>query len=101
MKNEAENPYRTEMKGIAYKVAMQSIRKVIRDPKTNDTAKLNIIMAIVHDVEEDLLTAEDVEERRAIREDEEKMRKDKIDDLFSGMTEAADELLRTFPEEGK
>ena len=89
---EAVNPYRTEMKNIGYKVAMQSIRKVVRDPKTNDVAKLNIIMSIVHDFEEDLLYAEDMEERRAIREDEAQMHKEKIDDLFDGMTAPLDEL---------
>lgn len=75
MKIEAVNPYREAMKDVGYKVAMQSIRKVVRDPKTNDTAKLNIIMSIVHDFEEDLLLAEDAEERRAIKAE-------KADDLL-------------------
>lgn len=93
MKNEAvTNPYRTEMKNIGYKVAMQSIRKVVRDPKTNDIAKLNIIMAIVHDFEEDLEAAEIEEERRAIREDEAQMRREKVDDLFADMAAPLDEL---------
>ena len=77
-----ENPYRTEMKNIGYKVAMQSIRKVVRDPKTNDVAKLNIIMSIIHDFEEDLEETEMAEERRAIEADEAQLRKDRMDDLF-------------------
>jgi len=87
-----ENPYRAEMKNIGYRVAMQSIRKVVRDPKTNDVAKLNIIMAIVHDFEEDLEAAELAEERRAIEADEAEMRKQKVDDLFDGMKEPMDKL---------
>ena len=88
----ALNPYRAEMKNIGYKVAMQSIRKVVRDPKTNDVAKLNIIMAIVHDFEEDLEAAEIEEERRAIREEETEMRKQKVDDLFGDMAAPLDKL---------
>ena len=48
-----ENPYRDAMSGIREKLALQSIRKTIRDGNINDTAKLNIIMSIVHDFEED------------------------------------------------
>jgi len=81
-KTETANIYRTEMKGIASKIAMQSIRKVIRDPKINDVAKLNIIMAIVHDYEEDQEAAEAAEERRAIEADEAEMRRRRLDDLF-------------------
>ena len=89
---ESVNPYREEMKNIGYKVAMQSIRKVVRDPKTNDVAKLNIIMSIVHDFEEDLEAAEEAEERRAIREDEDQMRREKIDDLFTGVAATLDKV---------
>ena len=77
-----ETPYRAEMKNIGYNVAMQSIRKIVRDPKTNDVAKLNIIMSIVHEFEEDLEAAELAEERRAIEADEAKLRKDRMDNLF-------------------
>ena len=77
-----ETPYRAEMKNIGYKVAMQSIRKIVRDPSANDIAKLNIIMAIVHEFEDDLEAAELAEERRAIEADEAKIRKDRMDDLF-------------------
>ena len=77
-----ETPYRAEMKNIGYKVAMQSIRKIVRDPSANDIAKLNIIMAIVHEFEDDLEEAELAEERRAIEADEAKIRKDRMDDLF-------------------
>ena len=86
------NPYREEMKNIAYTVAMRSIRKVIRDSDTNDTAKLNIIMAIIHDFEEDLETAENTEERRAIQEDEAQMQREKINEMFEDMTAPLDGL---------
>ena len=89
---ETVNPYRAAMKDVAYKMAMQSIRKVIRDPKTNDVAKLNIIMSIVREFEADLAFAEDMEERRAIREDEAQMRQEKVDDLFADMVAPLDEL---------
>jgi len=92
MTKPVETPYRAEMKNIGYKVAMQSIRKIVRDPKTNDVAKLNIIMAIVHEFEDDLEAAELAEERRAIEADEAEMRKQKVDDLFDGMKEPLDRM---------
>jgi hypothetical protein len=49
-----ESIYREEMKNVGYKVAMKAIRRIVRDSKTNDTAKLNSIMSIIHDFEEDL-----------------------------------------------
>ena len=54
-----ENIYRNAMDGIAYKVAMQSIRKVMRDSEINDVAKLNIIMDIIHAFEKDLKEAKE------------------------------------------
>ena len=93
MKNEAVvNPYRAEMKNIRYKMALQGIRKVIRDSEINDIAKLNIIMSIVHDFEEDQEEAENAEERRAIREEEAQMSREKVDDLFADMAAPLDEL---------
>ena len=81
----AENPYRTAMEGIACKMALQSIRKVIRDSETNDVAKLNIIISIVHDYEDDKERAELEAERRAIEADEAQMRREKIDEMFENM----------------
>lgn len=49
-----EDLYRAAMEGIAGKIALQSIRKILRDSKINDVAKLNIIMSIVHDYEKDM-----------------------------------------------
>ena len=88
----SKNPYSTAMEGIRYKVAMQSIRKVIRDNATNDVAKLNIIMSIVHDFEEDLENAELESERKAIREDEAQMRREKIDEMFENMAAPMEKL---------
>lgn len=88
----AENLYRAAMEGIACKMALQSIRKVIRDGEINDVAKLNIIMSIVHDYEDDKERAELEAERKAIDADEAEMRKARIDDLFDGMKEGLDKL---------
>lgn len=81
----AENLYREAMEGIACKMALQSIRKVIRDGGINDVAKLNIIMSIVHDYEDDKERAEMEAERRAIEADEAQMRREKIDEMFEDM----------------
>ena len=86
------NPYREEMKNIRYKIAMQSIRKVVRDQNCNDIAKLNIIMAIVHDFEDDQESAEIEEERKAIEAEEAEMRRENVDDLFTDMAAPLDEL---------
>ena len=58
---------------------------MIRDGNINDTAKLNIIMSIVHDFEEDKEQAELVEERRAIEADEAEMRRERIEEMFEDM----------------
>ena len=88
----AANLYRAAMEGIACKMALQSIRKVIRDSETNDVAKLNIIMSIVHDYEDDKERAELEAERRAIEEDEAQMRREKIDEMFENMAPDFDKL---------
>ena len=88
----AENLYRNAMEGIASKMALQSIRKVIRDGEINDVAKLNIIMSIVHDYEDDKEQAELQAERRAIEEDEAQMRREKIDEMFENMAPDFDKL---------
>lgn len=51
---ERSDIYKVAMEGIQYRVAMQSIRKVMRDSGTNDVAKLNSIMCIIHSFEKDL-----------------------------------------------
>jgi hypothetical protein len=48
-----EEPYRAAMNGIADKIAMQTIRKVIRGTQ-DDGEKLNTIIGIVHAYEKDL-----------------------------------------------
>ncbi|MBP5727099.1 MAG: hypothetical protein J6Y48_08515 [Clostridia bacterium] len=98
----AENLYRAAMEGIACKMALQSIRKVIRDSETNDVAKLNIIMSIVHDYEDDKERAELEAERRAIEADEAQMRREKIDEMFENMKPDFDKLtLREAKKNGK
>jgi len=90
----AENLYRDAMEGIASKMALQSIRKVIRDGEINDVAKLNIIMSIVHDYEDDKERAELEAERRAIEADEARMRREKIDEMFEDMAAPIDKLMK-------
>ena len=46
--------YREAMDGIGCKVALQAIRKVIRDNKANEKAKLDQIRIIVHSFEKDI-----------------------------------------------
>lgn len=47
------DPYREAMEGIAVKVAMQAIRKIMRETKPDD-AKLEQIISVVHSFEADL-----------------------------------------------
>lgn len=75
-----ENPYRNAMSGIREKMALQSIRKIIRDGNINDTAKLNIIMSVVHDFEEDRQMAEDAKERWEDEEEEARYQTEQIQD---------------------
>ena len=89
----AENLYRAAMEGIACKMALQSIRKVIRDSETNDVAKLNIIMSIVHDYEDDKERAELEAERRAIEADEAQMHREKVEEMFENMKPDFDKLI--------
>lgn len=88
----AENLYRAAMEGIACKMALQSIRKVIRDSETNDVAKLNIIMSIVHDYEDDKERAELEAERRAIQAEEKEFQDARTNVFFGNMDEALDKL---------
>ena len=39
--------YKKEMDGIATKVAMQTIRKILRDNKTSDQEKLNAVITVI------------------------------------------------------
>ena len=49
-----EDLYRTAMDGIGLKVAMQSIRKVMRDSSLDDEKKLGRIVTIIHSFEHDI-----------------------------------------------
>ena len=40
--------YKKELDGIATKVAMQTIRKILRDNKTNDQEKLDQVITVVN-----------------------------------------------------
>ena len=46
--------YREAMDGIGCKVALQAVRKVIRDNKSSEKAKLEQICTIVHSFEKDM-----------------------------------------------
>lgn len=46
--------YREAMDGIGCKVALQAVRKVIRDNKSSEKAKLEQICIIVHSFEKDM-----------------------------------------------
>ena len=43
-----EDLYMTAMEGISFKVAMQCIRKIIRNNKTSDAQKLAEIANVIH-----------------------------------------------------
>ena len=49
-----EDLYRIAMNGIGLKVAMQSIRKVMRDGDLDDEGKLRRITTIIHSFEHDM-----------------------------------------------
>ena len=48
-----EDLYRAGMAGIGNKVAMQVIRRIVRDRTLNDTEKLEAIRTVVHSFEND------------------------------------------------
>ena len=49
-----EDLYLTAMEGISFKVAMQCIRKLIRDNKLTDSQKLEGITKIIHSHEKSM-----------------------------------------------
>lgn len=46
-----EDLYKTAMDGISYKVAMQCIRKIMRDNSIDDSRKLELISNTIHNHE--------------------------------------------------
>ena len=84
--------YRRAMDGIGQKVAMQAIRAVVRKREGTDAVKLQQIIEIVHDYEQDAEQAYLAAERRAIEADEAQMRREKVDEMFEGMTEPLKKL---------
>ena len=87
-----EDLFRKAMDGILEKVALQEIRKVIRG-KDKESVKLEKIVTIVHSYEDDAERAELEAERRAIEEDEEKLRREKVNDIFDGIKEPLDKMF--------
>jgi predicted transcriptional regulator len=83
--------YREAMDGIFQEVALKAIRKVIRG-KEPEKEKLAKIVTIIHSYEDDVEQAELAAERRAIQEEEEQDRKERIADMFDGMKAPLDEL---------
>ena len=49
-----EDLYKEAMNGIGCKVALQAIRKVIRDSNTKDEDKLGQIITVIHSFEQDM-----------------------------------------------
>ena len=49
-----EDLYLTAMEGISFKVAMQCIRKIMRDNTLNDSRKLELITNTIHSHEKAL-----------------------------------------------
>ena len=49
-----EDLYRAGMAGIGNKVAMQVIRRIVRDRTLNDTEKLEAIQTVIHSFENDM-----------------------------------------------
>lgn len=49
-----EDLYKTAMDGISFKVALQAIRKIVRDNKTPEKDKLGQIITVVHSFERDM-----------------------------------------------
>ena len=60
-----ESPYAAAMKGIRTKIAMQAIRKIIREDDVDEN-KLAAIVAVIHEYEDDQERAELEAERKAI-----------------------------------
>lgn len=57
-----EDLYKTAMDGIGCKVALQAIRKIVRDNKIPDNDKLGQIIVVVHSFERDMERKEDKNE---------------------------------------
>lgn len=49
-----EDLYQTAMDGIGCKVALQAIRKIVRDNKITEKDKLGQIITVVHSFERDM-----------------------------------------------
>jgi len=79
------------MDGIGQKIALQEIRKVVRG-KDPEGVKLEKIVSIVHSyedyAEDQYLAAQD----RELAEEDAKMRREKINDMFDGMIEPLNKL---------
>ena len=87
-----ESPYTAAMKGIRTKIAMQAIRKMIREDDTDEN-KLAGIIAVVHEYEDDQERAELEAERKAIEADEAEMQREKINEMFEDMAAPLDKLM--------
>lgn len=55
MNENHEDLYRSAMDGIAIKVAMQAIRKILRFGNEDDAKKLEQIVTVVHSYEKDAM----------------------------------------------
>ena len=83
------SPYKTAMSGIRVKIAMQAIRKIIREDDTDEN-KLAGIIAVVHEYEEDRDRAIEAE----MKAEDERMEREWNDRKAK---EAAEEFMGAFP----
>ena len=88
-----ESPYASAMKGIRTKIAMQAIRKIIREDDVDEN-KLAAIVTVIHEFEDDQERAELEAERKAIEAEEAEERREKINDMFEDMTAPMDKLMK-------
>jgi hypothetical protein len=87
-----ESPYAAAMKGIRTKIAMQAIRKIIREDDMDEN-KLAAIVAVIHEYEDDQERAELEAERKAIEADEAEMRRERINEMFEDMAAPVNKLM--------
>ena len=79
------------MDGIAQKVAMREIRKVIRGKKP-EGVKLELIVAIVHSYDEDCERIMVEAERREMEAEEERERKEAVNDFMEPLIQPLENL---------
>lgn len=85
------SPYKTAMSGIRVKIAMQAIRKIIREDDTDEN-KLSGIIAVVHEYEEDRDRAIEAEMKAEDERMEAEERHERINEMFEDMKAPLEKL---------